>query len=106
MGKFCYTISVKGGIIKLSDEDKKLAAEERSREQETWHRIVVKVISWTDGLKSGGIIKEADKVTLAEWKAYCNRYMKINVNRDKKRIDEDLAVTKQAIESYNGFEKS
>lgn len=67
---------------------------------------MVKIISWSDGLKYGGVIKEVDKVTLKEWKTYCSRYIKTNTSHDKTRVDQDLQRTKEAIESFGGFEKT
>lgn len=91
-----------------SDNDKlrKDAAQERSKEQEQWHRLVVKVISWTDGLKYGGIIEKSNKITAAEWKTYCSRYTKTNTSHEKSKVTNDLEEIKKAIEGYGGFEKT
>ncbi len=85
--------------------EKKAASLVKANEQEAWRRIVVKVISWSDGLLSGGIVKVTDKITPAEWKAYCTSTIKINVNRDRKKVDADLEDTRQKIASFGGFEK-
>lgn len=85
-------------------KEKKAASAEKASEQEAWRRIVVKIISWSDGLHSGGIIKVTDTITPKEWKMYVERYKKININQDKRKIELDLEDTKQKIASFNGFE--
>ncbi|MDO8619382.1 MAG: hypothetical protein Q7R49_05580 [Candidatus Daviesbacteria bacterium] len=89
---------------KLNDDLKK-TAEERSLEQEIWRRIVVKVISWSDGLKNGGIIKKTDTITPKEWQMYCSRTFKINATQKREKVQSGLDVTKKLIESFGGFAK-
>lgn len=82
---------------------RKAASLEKTNQQDIWRRIVVKVISWSDGLLSGGIIKQTDKITREEWKVYSDRCFKINIGQDKKKIEKDLDITKKKIEFHNGF---
>ncbi len=78
---------------------------DKSIEQEIWRRIVVKVISWSDGLKNGGIVKKTDTITLKEWQFYCGRTLKINTTQGKEEIKNSLEETRKMIASFDGFEK-
>ena len=80
-------------------------AVQKSNERDLWQRIVVKVISWSDGLHAGGIIKPTDKITEKEWRTYCSRLLKIDTSDNKKKTKLDLEQTRVKIESFKGFAK-
>lgn len=82
--------------------EKKALAQLKQDQQEAWRRIVVKVISWSDGLLSGGIIKKTDKITKEEWKFYYERCIQIGVNNKNKAL-QSLEETKEKIKSFGGF---
>lgn len=98
-----YEVSAEAAEKQRIIKEKKAASAEKASEQEAWRRIVVKVISWSDGLHSGGIIKQTDTITPKEWKTYVDKYKKINVNNDKHKVEQDLEDTKQKIASFGGF---
>lgn len=75
----------------------------RAKEQEDWRRIVVKVICWSDGLRTSGTVKKTDTISPDEWHEYCKRTFKINVMHDKKQVQQDLDVTQKLIQSFGGF---
>lgn len=83
---------------------RKNAAKEKSDQQESWLKIVVKVISWSEGLHSGGIVQQTDKITTKEWDFYCKRSMQINTSHSKKKIEEELENSRKKIKSFDGFE--
>lgn len=85
--------------------DRKAASLEKANQQEAWRRIVIKVISWSEGLLPGGIIKDTDKLTYAEWDTYYTHTLKININTNREKLKKDLEDIKNKIESFNGFEK-
>lgn len=88
-----------------SREENKLAAAEKARAQDAWRRIVVKVISWSNGLKSGGIIKAADTISKEEWQFYHNKYLQINTGKTQEKLEERLKETKKLITSFGGFKR-
>lgn len=90
-------------INKPPNHIKRPVMSDKSIEQEIWRRIVVKVISWSDGLKNGGIIKKTDTITLKEWQFYCSQTLKININRGKEEVRDSLEATRKVIESFGGF---
>lgn len=78
---------------------------EKSAEREEWHKLVVKVISWKGGLVDGGVVKQTDKISSAEWDEYCKRTIKTNVTYSKERVLSTLDETKKAIAHHGGFAK-
>lgn len=105
------SINSNNQIVTLSAEEKqriilekKALSLEKSNQEALWRKIVVKVISWTDGLVSGGIVKKDDKITEKEWQLYYSRTIQINVNRDKDKVEQDLEDTKKKIASFGGFD--
>ena len=77
---------------------------EQADEREMWHKLVVKVISWKDGLLDGGIIKITDKITTKEWNNYYKRIIKTNTSYSKDRVLNTLKETKELIQRHGGFE--
>lgn len=70
-------------------------------EREVWHKLVVKIINWKDGLRETSIIK--DKITSKEWRTYCSKMLQINVSSSKQKIMENLKELKKTISNHNGF---
>lgn len=83
--------------------NRKAAQLEKLQEREFWHKIVVKILCWRDGLSSGGIIKSTDKITPKEWKTYCERMIKINISQGEVKVKEDLKKIRKIIKNFGGF---
>lgn len=66
---------------------------------------MVKVISWSNGLKSGGTVKTGDTITKEEWQAYCDKYFQINTVKSREKLEEGLKETKKLIASFGGFKR-
>lgn len=105
------TVNSSNQVITLSAEErqriileKKAISLEKSNQEALWRKIVVKVISWTDGLVSGGIVKQSDKITLKEWQHYHSRTIQININKEKSIVEQSLEETKKKIASFGGFD--
>ncbi len=77
---------------------------QKAREQEAWFRIVVKILSWKEGLAGSGVKISRDKITSKEWKMYFDRIVKNNVTYNKDRVLKDLKETQEKIAHYGGFE--
>ncbi len=73
-----------------------LASQQKQEERETWHKLVVKVICWKDGLLQ-------DKITPKEWTTYCQSMIKTNVSVGKQKVMENLKQLQQIIKDRNGF---
>ncbi len=82
----------------------RFAYQEKSEEREAWHKLVVKIISWKDGLLSGGMVKSKDKITPKEWDTYYKRTIKTNSTYDKQRVLSTLKKTQELIKKHGGFE--
>lgn len=72
---------------------------EKQKARESWHKLVVKILSWKDGSNS------VEKITSKEWKTYCQHTLEKNVTYGKQRTQDELKKTKEIIESYDGFVK-
>ena len=73
-----------------------LASQQKFEERETWHKLVVKVICWKDGLLQ-------DKITPGEWATYCQCMIKTNVSVGKQKVMENLKALQHIIKDHNGF---
>ena len=73
-----------------------LASQQKQEERETWHKLVVKVICWKDGLVK-------DKITPREWTTYCQSMIKTNVSQGKQKVTENLKELQRIIKDHNGF---
>lgn len=82
----------------------KLIYQEKVIEREIWHKLVVKVLCWKDGLLEGGSIKSSDKITVKEWKTYCQKIMETNIISGREKSLANLKITEQLIKNHNGFE--
>lgn len=79
--------------------------QEKQEERETWLKLVVKIISWQDGLIAGGSVKVADKITPKEWETYFQRMIKTNTTYDKQKVLSKLQETQESIRRNGGFER-
>lgn len=84
----------------------RLAYQEKFNEREAWHKLVVKIICWKDGLLEGGTVKFTDKITLKEWNTYFKRMIKTNTTYHKERVLNNLKETREMIKKHGGFEKA
>lgn len=82
----------------------KLASQEKLDERESWHKLVVKVITWKDGSLEKSIVKEAYRITAAEWKTYSQHITATNTSYSKERVLSSLEETKEIIADHGGFE--
>lgn len=77
---------------------------EKARQQEFWFKIVVKILSWKEGLSGSGVKISRDKISPKEWKLYSERILKNNVTYNKDRVLRDLKETQEKIAQFGGFE--
>lgn len=80
-----------------------LASKEKFEERETWHKLVVKIISWADGCWPGGAIKDVEKIALKEWTTYYKRTLKINGETNRQKVIRSLNERKELIKKNGGF---
>lgn len=90
--------------IRLGRSNIRLAYQERFNEREIWHKLVVKVISWKEGLLEGGIVKFKDKISAKEWGTYSRRTVERNTTWDKQKVLSLLKETRNMIKKHGGFE--
>lgn len=83
---------------RLTDEQIK-----RMDENESWFKIVVKVIRWKDGSNQNNNFSVAEKISQEEWKRYCKTKLEKNLSFDKKKITQELEDTRQKINAMHGF---
>lgn len=86
-----------------SSNNKPAANLDKAIERENWHKIVVKIISWKNGLADGGSIDSNNKITAKEWKAYCQGVLKNHITEGEKETKRRLKETKALIEKFGGF---
>lgn len=91
--------------IRSNRPNTRLAYQEKFNEREAWHKLVVKIICWKDGLLEGGIIKVTDKITPKEWGTYSKHMVKTNTTHGRKKVLSNLKVTKEIIQKHGGFEE-
>lgn len=77
--------------------------EERHREQELVHSLVVKIISWKSGLMDGALITENDKISRSEWNRYEKHLINISKSQSERTLKSKLKDIYQAIEKHGGF---
>lgn len=72
-------------------------------EREIWHKLVVKVIRWRDGLVASGSLSATDKITHKEWLTYSRKLVQTNLTNGKQKVLDTLKETKQKIIDNGGF---
>ena len=82
---------------------KKAALQKKTEERAAWHRLVVKVISWSDGLVNNGVVTQNNKITFKEWRTYVERSLLISKDGDISKIKSKLKETEELIKKFNGF---
>lgn len=80
------------------------AYQEKFEEREAWHKLVVKVIIWKDGLSETETRKLINKISLKEWRVYCQHMVKTNVTYGREKVLANLKETWQIIKKHGGFE--
>lgn len=83
----------------------KSSADEKAEKREAWHKIVVKILCWKDGVNSSNSISSTDKITPKEWTEYCTELLKINAQTSKDKIEQKIQETKKLISEHGGFSK-
>ena len=78
--------------------------QEKLDEREAWHKIVVKILSWKDGLTEGSAVKFKDKITSIEWNIYWQSSIRINVIHGKEKTEKKLEEIRRMIQKHGGFE--
>lgn len=81
----------------------KKSADEKAELRESWHKIVVKILCWKDGINQQNIVSKTDKITASEWEGYCERMMQISLEAGKDKTTEKLQKTKELIQKHGGF---
>jgi hypothetical protein len=90
-------------ITRQTSSNSKLINQEKLEEREAWHKIVVKILSWKNGLAEGGSIQITDKITSQEWDTYYQSTIKINTVNGKDKAIAKLKEIKESITKHNGF---
>lgn len=72
---------------------------DKLEERESWHKLVVKIISWKDGS-----LREISKITSKEWVTYYHRVLKTNIVLGRQKTRRNLNETKEIIKNNDGFE--
>lgn len=80
------------------------ANQDKADLREAWYKLVVKVISWREGLLEGGTTKPANKITKKEWAFYCKEITKVSLSSNEGKGLQDLKELKKVIASHGGFE--
>jgi hypothetical protein len=73
---------------------------EKLAERESWHKLVVKVLTWQGEQE----IRSKNKLTLVEWTTYHERMVKTNVTGKSEKVLSDLKATQDKIRQNGGFE--
>ncbi len=79
---------------------------EKFEKRELWHKLVVKILCWKDGLLEGSSINITNKITPKEWKTYYKKMVETNLIYGKEKALSNLKITKAKIEEHGGFDKS
>jgi hypothetical protein len=87
---------------KLTQEDQKLQALKKKEESQVAYHLVVKIICWRNGLKSGNA-NRADKVTPKEWAAYKKHLLTISKTESHDSVMGKLKEIQQLIQKNGGF---
>lgn len=90
-------------VQKPSYLTKKEAAQKKSDERASWYALVVKIISWSDGLANGGTVSSTNKITPKEWKEYVRGSLEIYKNTNNVKIKKELDETEALIKKHGGF---
>jgi len=102
--QFLAEQAAKQAAASAAAASKRQISQDKQDERETWHKLVVKVITWRDGLFEGGLIKDSDKITAKEWSTYSKGVIKINTSAKAEKIKANLDEIKQRIKQHGGFE--
>lgn len=79
------------------------AQQDKLDEREAWHKIVVKILSWKNGLTDSGVVDLKDKITPSEWDTYYQGLIKINIIHGKEKTIKKLEEIKKTISKHGGF---
>lgn len=90
-------------MISNSSANSKKPADEKAELRESWHKIVVKILCWKDGLTQQNSITSSDKITQNEWQGYCEKMMSISLEAGKDKTAEKLKSIKELIQKHGGF---
>jgi hypothetical protein len=77
---------------------------EKQEERETWQKIVIKILSWKNGLTDLGMINMTNKISSKEWNTYYQGMIKISVTIGKDKTVQKLEEIKKSISKHGGFE--
>lgn len=80
-----------------------LASQAKSEERESWHNLVVKIITWKDGPIQESDSKLAYKITAAEWKTYSKHVTDNNTSKSIENLLATLNETREIITKNGGF---
>lgn len=83
----------------------RLASQEKLDERESWHKLVIKIISWKDGPVQESIVKAAYRITATEWDTYSRHITASNTSYSKEKVSSSLKETKEIIKKNGGFEE-
>lgn len=90
--------------IRPNNSHNRLADQDKLYERESWHKLVVKIITWKDG-SSQSTVRANYRITAAEWKTYSEHVIKNNTSRSEEKISSSLKETREIIYKNGGFEE-
>lgn len=82
----------------------KAAYLEKFEKRELWHKLVVKILCWKDGLLEGSSIDITNKISSKEWRTYYRKMIATNLTYGKEKALSNLKKTQDAIRNHGGFE--
>lgn len=83
-------------LPRTSYPQRALKTQEKHKAREAWHKLVVKILGWKDGVR-------LEKITLKEWKTYYQGLVKISTLNGRKKTVEKLEAIKEIIKKNGGF---
>lgn len=88
------------GPVKTAQQLEKITA------KENWHKLVVKILIWKDGVSTDNSIKAKNRITDGEWKTYSKTIISTNVTYSKEKVLAKLKDLKETIQKNGGFEEN
>lgn len=80
-----------------------LASQERLDQRESWHKLVVKILTWKDQASEGNLVREEYRITAVEWETYSKHMVAMNTSYSREKMSASLKATKEIIEKNGGF---
>lgn len=90
--------------IKLSKEELKEKALATQAANDKIHKLVVKIISWNNGLPDSIAVKTNNKISNEEWSKYKTHLLNISKIDSVEKVKNKIQDIYSSIKSKGGFE--